>query len=587
MGTPPKGWSAEEQDLWRSVAEGTGWPRNGGWSQADLASSGRDAAVGPRVRAEALSHLLLSPPAALPGKVPLVHLHGANIVGTLSLQHATVPLPVSLIGCVFEHPITLDHASFTALDLTGSRLPSMKADAIKLAGDLCLRGVTAGRLRLFGADVGGNVWVNGANLTAAGADYALDCPQMHVGGGFYATDGLRATGGINVWGASIGSSMELDGACLTRQSGFALRGHGLHVGHDLSCADIQMQNGGMVLFAARIGGQLWLNQAELAGSEGEYAITAPMLDVRGGLYALGLRARGGVNLFSAVIGESVSLAETEIIGESRYALRAPGIVVHGDLDCHRARIVGSVDLSRSEVNGRVRLTGTAFDDRKDWLVDLSNAKVKTLSMTALAQQPALMDMHDSTIHAIEDEPDASAGLLELDGLTYEFLRPSHPVRLRLQWLSRSSDAKPQPYEQLALHYRRIGHDQDARTVLLARYRAQRKRLLPVGRVLGLLEELTTGYGYRPMRAFAWFLALVAAVSVTFAAHPPIRVNTAAAAFNPVAYSLDLILPILDLGQERAYRASDSTQLVAWVASLLGWLLATAIIAGITRRLTRS
>jgi hypothetical protein len=34
-------------------------------------------------------------------------------------------------------------------------------------------------------------------------------------------------------------------------------------------------------------------------------------------------------------------------------------------------------------------------------------------------------------------------------------------------------------------------------------------------------------------------------------------------------------------------ANGRTQWVAWMASLIGWLLATAIIAGITRRVTRT
>ena len=58
-------------------------------------------------------------------------------------------------------------------------------------------------------------------------------------------------------------------------------------------------------------------------------------------------------------------------------------------------------------------------------------------------------------------------------------------------------------------------------------------------------------------------------------------------FQPVAYALDLILPILDLGQEKAFIPVGVTQWIAWASALTGWLLATAVIAGITRRLVRS
>jgi hypothetical protein len=51
----------------------------------------------------------------------------------------------------------------------------------------------------------------------------------------------------------------------------------------------------------------------------------------------------------------------------------------------------------------------------------------------------------------------------------------------------------------------------------------------------------------------------------------------------VIYTLDLLLPIIDLGQERAF------QPVGWLAYVLilaGWLLATTIAAGLTRSLRR-
>ncbi|WP_424876949.1 hypothetical protein [Streptomyces sp. SLBN-8D4] len=53
------------------------------------------------------------------------------------------------------------------------------------------------------------------------------------------------------------------------------------------------------------------------------------------------------------------------------------------------------------------------------------------------------------------------------------------------------------------------------------------------------------------------------------------------------FSLDLILPVLDLGQEKAFTPVDSTAWIAWISSLSGWLLGTTVITSLTRRLTRS
>ena len=57
---------------------------------------------------------------------------------------------------------------------------------------------------------------------------------------------------------------------------------------------------------------------------------------------------------------------------------------------------------------------------------------------------------------------------ELDGLTYGDMRPYLPARTRLNWLRRSAEYQGQPFEELAAYYRRLGHDEQARLVLLAR-----------------------------------------------------------------------------------------------------------------------
>ena len=94
------------------------------------------------------------------------------------------------------------------------------------------------------------------------------------------------------------------------------------------------------------------------------------------------------------------------------------------------------------------------------------------------------------------------------------------ARRRLQWLARQSperwgeDFWPQPYEQLAYVFREMGHDEDARTVLVEKERLQRaarraRTSNPLWRLLlqvkdGLLG-VTLGYGRKPLLSFAWLL----------------------------------------------------------------------------------
>lgn len=83
------------------------------------------------------------------------------------------------------------------------------------------------------------------------------------------------------------------------------------------------------------------------------------------------------------------------------------------------------------------------------------------------------------------------------------------------------------------------------------------------------------------------LVLITILTVVFTAAPARPVQREARQFHPIAYATDLVLPVLDLGQEGAFVPQGVTQWIAWAGSLCGWLLATTVIAGITRRLTRS
>jgi len=145
---------------------------------------------------------------------------------------------------------------------------------------------------------------------------------------------------------------------------------------------------------------------------------------------------------------------------------------------------------------------------------------------------------------------------------------------------------PQPYEQFAALYRRLGHDDAARAVLRARQRHRRTGFSPPARAWSVLQDVLVGYGYRPGRAAAWLVALLLLGTATFTVEPPAAARQAPP-FNALVYTWDLLLPIGDYGQQQAYAPTGAGQ---WIAAFLisaGWLLATACLAGITRTLNRT
>jgi len=102
-----------------------------------------------------------------------------------------------------------------------------------------------------------------------------------------------------------------------------------------------------------------------------------------------------------------------------------------------------------------------------------------------------------------------------------------------------------------------------------------------------VQDAAVGYGFRPMRAALWLLLLLCTGTLTFALHhPPALKPSEAPGFNPLFYTLDLLLPIIDFGQEGAFAPRDGYQWLSYLLIATGWVLATTIAAGITRSLSR-
>jgi hypothetical protein len=177
----------------------------------------------------------------------------------------------------------------------------------------------------------------------------------------------------------------------------------------------------------------------------------------------------------------------------------------------------------------------------------------------------------------------------LDGLVYDAIDTADrglDVTARLRWLAREAHGyRPQPYEQLAALYRRLGDDADARRVLLEKQRRRRRELRPPARILGQLLDWTVGYGYRPWRAGLWLVVMLAVGTAVFSNQRPVPV-TAGRHFDAVMYTFDLLLPISAFGLRDAFAPVGSTRWVAYGLTAAGWLLATALVAGIGRALRR-
>lgn len=189
-------------------------------------------------------------------------------------------------------------------------------------------------------------------------------------------------------------------------------------------------------------------------------------------------------------------------------------------------------------------------------------------------------------------PAAAPARLALDGFGYDAIGTEQGsdhdgAVIRLGWLGRDVDGyRPQPYEHLAGLYRRLGNDQDARLVLLAKERRRRGSLRLPGRVLGRLLDWTVGYGYRPWRAAVWLATLLAIGTVAFSLRRPQPAGDGNPHLDLPLYTLDLLLPISVFGVRDDFAPDGATRWLAYGLSAAGWLLVTALVAGVARVIKR-
>jgi hypothetical protein len=338
------------------------------------------------------------------------------------------------------------------------------------------------------------------------------------------------------------------------------------------------------LVGTEIAGRLNLGGARLDDGPDGTALAADGLSAHT-LLMDDLRANGSVVVRTARIAGRISLVRASLSAADT-ALRLSRTEVGADVFCRGMTVSGRVKLTGARIERHLSLDGCRLVNARGTAVDGQALRAGELTLQGTVE--GAVELQHARIGVLRDDPDGWPSPLSLDGLTYEALEPRLPAARRLEWLSRDPDGRPpQPYEQLADLYARIGQPVEARRVLYARELHQRDAKTTIGRVWSTLQDVTVGYGYRPWRAMLWLALLLAVGSLLYGLAPPQPLKAGEAPhFNPVVYTLDLLLPIVDLGQQGAFNPAGMEQWFSYLLVSGGWILATTIAAGIARVITR-
>ena len=451
------------------------------------------------------------------------------------------------------------------------------ADRIQVDGNLVMDGAlhSTGTLRIVNGTIGGSLRLSGAIVEVAEdseppwTNRALHFDGTTIRGDFDARS-LRISGQARVVDVTVQGSVQLDGANLRNPGGDVILGRRLTVGGNFDARFVEAA-GCFSLQGAKIGANFDLRGTRLVepGKHLRTETVLPSVDIRAGtvgrdlICAAGHRpfaAHGGIRMHRAEIGREATF-DGAVLGSKLdgIALNAHGIVV-------QELVLTVGQAPRGRVNLRHARCVSLADNDKFW---------------------------------------SATGRIELDDFRYEALavpidvKDDAAVRTRLRWLRQAMQGQynPVPYDVLAAVLRISGNEEHTATVLIEKQKWRYVALAEGYRVLGWgvlawswLQRWMVGYGYRPTRALVWLLLCLVGGSLWFGLALPAEPKPVNAddtlSWNPVLYTLDLLIPIIDFGNKNRWQTVGSSQWIATGLIATGWILATTSAAGITRMLRR-
>ncbi|GAA2438451.1 oxidoreductase [Actinomadura vinacea] len=469
---------------------------------------------------------------------------------------------------------------------------ALRADALTVTESMWCRDgfIAEGEVRLPSAQLG-RLSFAGARLSNP-QGHALTADGLTIKHDLDCRNGFTVDGETHLRGATIGGTLDLTRARLDAPGAVALGAARITVGHDMFCRYLTAE-GNVRLPGARIGGRLDLNHARLTNASAT-TLSADRLTVDDGVMAEGLTAHGEVRLPNAHIGAVLVLAGTHLINPGGQALNADGLVVDGDVhptDGFTAE--GEIRLAGARIDGDLDLSDSTLTEPGRHALNLKGVRADALILLPRHRPDGSVDLTNTRVGIFDDDPTTWPASIQLRGFTYDSLGPRSDkadVAARLRWLARDPGGyAPQLYDQLAAAYRRAGDEQAARQVAVAKQWRRRATLNPAGKVANWLLYLTVGYGYRTWLAAIWLAGLLALGTWIFTGahtHDLTRADPRGPGFNALGYTLDVLLPIADLGQQKAWRARDTAMYWSWAFIVAGWVLTTAVVAGLTGILKR-
>jgi hypothetical protein len=465
-----------------------------------------------------------------------IRVYGADVTGPLDLSLVSIPFQLAFRHCRLSGGIILAQAEVSQLDFQGSLVYGIFADRVNVKDYVALRYgfVAVGAVWLLGAQIGGDLDCDTGTFFNPPKPPTQDDPSSGIA---LNAQGIEVKGNVFLRGSSVRGEVRLVGA---------------QIGGMLDCTGAN---------------PLKLEE----GLPGSFALNAEQINVKGGVFLrVGFTADGAVNLYGARIG--------------------------GPFDCRNGDFhKGTLDLTDASA-------ASLLDSGLIGVTAVSHA-----NSPGTDNPPSLASNYNPVVWP-------EAGNLSLDGFVYGRISGEERIEVakRLEWLAKQPKMpfRPRPYLQLAKVLRESGDSDGALQVLekMEELRRRSENNAPFAQIWSLFLKKSIGYGYRPGRAI-WliiFLSLLGwlVYGTSYRARTMVPTEKEAykqfkylategqvpahyPTFSAPVYSLENSLPLVKLGQADKWQPAPAPDGWAWVRwflrgqILLGWLLATLFVAGVS------
>ena len=479
---------------------------------------------------------------------------GGTIEGDLKFDYAKFGVALDFRD-VKMGVLRLGRASFDVLLMSGCEVQRIEAAGLETTGSVDLNAHGTGknragfvaheRVRLTASNIGGDLNCNHGTFGRSERDRELGWSALNVDGarvaGRFWLKSARAHGWVSAAGIQVGRELSCKGTTFANDQGGALNLKHANVGANGELSEIEA-HGVVDLTSARFGEGVSLEGAQL----------------RGDLRLRGCRAEGLLNLDRITVGPwspdpKNEHAKAKDASAGEVSVRDAHVAA---VSLQNAELAGKLDAGRLQVDRAFRLREITLsaDSLK---VDLRGLSVGTL---------------DDCESAWPDNESHEVGGLSVGSVN------EPEVDWRIRWLKANESWTPQPWQAIGGALQRDGHEAEARKLAIERekYRSKNASLGRVTKLSRGIVHATVGYGYRPIYALGWAVAIVAVCAFVFSAGRLVA-DKGAPDQSAILYSIDTFVPV-DLGYFNAYTpvGEDPLGALASVEAALGWLLAALL-----------